>query len=164
MAISSVTLARNIQLPDDGLRTETCGSSFSVLMCKFYISALVGIIIEWQNVLFYALSLRLIWFCGDGMSDVLFWQYQIQHNIGCQIVFGKFCKIFFICLSKRCANTDNCTFRIKETVLNLLAPELFFLILVHPVYKMWIIQEPNTLELWNKLHFEEKETESIYYV
>ena len=31
-----------------------------------------------------------------------------------------------------------------------------------PVYKMWIIQEPNTFELWNKLHFEEKETESIY--
>ena len=25
-----------------------------------------------------------------------------------------------------------------------------------PVYKMWIIQEPNKLELWNKLHFEEK--------
>ena len=32
----------------------------------------------------------------------------------------------------------------------------FFLILAHPVYKMWIIQEQNTLELWNKLHFEEK--------
>ena len=31
----------------------------------------------------------------------------------------------------------------------------FFLILAHPVYKMWIIQEPNRLELWNKLHFEE---------
>jgi len=29
--------------------------------------------------------------------------------------------------------------------LNLLAPELFFFILAHPVYKMWIIQEPNTL-------------------
>jgi len=39
---------------------------------------------------------------------------------------------------------------------NLLAPELFFLILAHPVYKMWIIQEPNKLELWNELHFEEK--------
>ena len=39
---------------------------------------------------------------------------------------------------------------------NLLAPELFFLILAHPVYKMWIIQEPSTLEVWNKLHFEEK--------
>ena len=25
-----------------------------------------------------------------------------------------------------------------------------------PVYKMWIIQEPNMLELWNKLHFEEE--------
>ena len=48
---------------------------------------------------------------------------------------------------------------------NLLAPELFFfLILAHPVYKMWIIQEPNTLELWNKLHFEEEKTESINHV
>jgi len=36
---------------------------------------------------------------------------------------------------------------------NLLEPELFFLILAHPVYKMWIRQESNTLELWNKLHF-----------
>jgi hypothetical protein len=48
--------------------------------------------------------------------------------------------------------------------LNLLAPELFFLILAHFVYKMWIIQEPNTLELWNKLRFEEEKTESIYHV
>jgi hypothetical protein len=44
----------------------------------------------------------------------------------------------------------------SEEFLNLLAPELFFLILALPVYKMWIIQEPNKLELWNKLHFEEK--------
>jgi len=47
--------------------------------------------------------------------------------------------------------------------INLLAP-VFFLILAHPVYKMWIIQEPNTLELWNKLHFEEEKTENTYYV
>ena len=40
--------------------------------------------------------------------------------------------------------------------INLLGPELFFLILAHPVYKMWIIQEPNMVELWNKLHFEEE--------
>ena len=26
---------------------------------------------------------------------------------------------------------------------------------------MWIIHEPNTLELWNRLHFEEKKTKSI---
>ena len=38
----------------------------------------------------------------------------------------------------------------------------FFLMLAHPVYKMWIIQEPNMLELWNKLHFEkEKNREYI---
>jgi len=24
------------------------------------------------------------------------------------------------------------------------------------IYKMWIIQEPNKSELWNKLHFEEE--------
>ena len=49
-------------------------------------------------------------------------------------------------------------------LINLLAPELIFLILAHPIYKMWIIQEPNTLELWNKLHFEEKKMESIYHI
>ena len=41
---------------------------------------------------------------------------------------------------------------------------IFFLILAHPVYKMWIIQEPDTLELWNKLHFEKEKTESICLV
>jgi len=42
----SITLARTIWLPDDGPRTETCRSVFNVLMCKFYICAVVGIIIE----------------------------------------------------------------------------------------------------------------------
>ena len=41
---------------------------------------------------------------------------------------------------------------------------IIFLILAHPVYKMWLIQEPNTLELWKKLYFEEKKTESIHHV
>ena len=51
-----------------------------------------------------------------------------------------------------------------QNTFNPLAPELFFLILAHPVYKMWIIQEPNKVALWNKLHFEEKKTESIEHV
>ena len=37
----------------------------------------------------------------------------------------------------------------------------FFLILAQPVYKMWIIQEPNTLELLNKLHLKKEKTQSI---
>jgi len=53
---------------------------------------------------------------------------------------------------------------IKKRNLNPLAPELFFFILAHPVYNMWIIQEPNKLALWNKLHFEEEKTESIEHV
>jgi hypothetical protein len=32
----------------------------------------------------------------------------------------------------------------------------FFLIFEHTVHKMWIIQEPNTLESWNKLHLERR--------
>ena len=56
-----------------------------------------------------------------------------------------------------------CMFEVTNLI-NILAPELFLKILAHPVYKMWIIQEPNTLELWNKLHFEEEKTESVYHV
>jgi hypothetical protein len=49
--------------------------------------------------------------------------------------------------------------------INPFAPELFFfLISAHPVYKMWIIQEPKKFALWNKLHFEEKKTESIGHI
>ena len=33
---------------------------------------------------------------------------------------------------------------VSTQLVNLLAPELFFLILAHPVYKMRIIQEPNS--------------------
>jgi len=41
-------------------------------------------------------------------------------------------------------------------IINLFGAGIIFLILAHPVHKMWIIQELNTLELWNKLHFKEE--------
>jgi len=53
---------------------------------------------------------------------------------------------------------------VRSFGVNLLAPELFFFNFSTPLNKMWILQEPNKLELWNKLHFEEKKTESIYHV
>ena len=31
---------------------------------------------------------------------------------------------------------------------------IFFQILAHPVFKMWVIQKPNKVALWNKRHFE----------
>jgi len=37
----------------------------------------------------------------------------------------------------------------------------FFLILAYSVYKTWIKQEPNKLELWNKLHFEERKKRRV---
>ena len=71
----------------------------------------------------------------------------------------------FRIVNSTCTSSDEKITREKRTLVNLLAPELFFFILAHPVYIMWIIQEPNTLELWNKLHFEEeKKTKSIYHV
>ena len=42
--------------------------------------------------------------------------------------------------------------------------QIFFLILAHPVYKMWITQEPKKLALWNKRHFEEEKTDSVQHV
>jgi len=65
------------------------------------------------------------------------------------------------CISELCRIyndvLDECMFRFRYTCnINLLAPELFFFNFSTSVYKIWIIQEPNTLELWNKLHFVEK--------
>jgi hypothetical protein len=41
---------------------------------------------------------------------------------------------------------------------------MFFYILAHPVYKMWIIQEPKNVALWNTRRFEEEKTESVQHV
>jgi len=52
VTFNGVTLARTIWLPDDGPRTETCRSVFNVSICKFYkfyICAVVGIVIEWLD-------------------------------------------------------------------------------------------------------------------
>ena len=55
-------------------------------------------------------------------------------------------------VTKLCGKLYILIVRIK---VNLLAPELL-LILTHPVYKLWIIQESNKLAVLNKLHFEEE--------
>jgi len=67
-------------------------------------------------------------------------------------------------ISSRFLSRSSNSLNIPVIYIKLLAPELFFFILAHPVYKMWIIQEPNTLDLLNKLHLEEEKTESIYRV
>jgi hypothetical protein len=48
--------------------------------------------------------------------------------------------------------------------LTLLPRNSVFLILAHPVYKMWFIQEPKKVALRNKRNFEEKKTESVQHV
>ena len=48
--------------------------------------------------------------------------------------------------------------------LNLLATDFFFQILAHPVFKLWVIQKPNKVALWNKRHFEGEKMEIIQHV
>jgi hypothetical protein len=50
---------------------------------------------------------------------------------------------------------------LRGPVFNILELDFFFNFST-PVYKMWIIQEPNTLELWNKLHFEAEKKQRVY--
>jgi len=64
----------------------------------------------------------------------------------------------------QCKSSVRYASKLYKVGVNRLVTELFFLILAHSVYKMWIKQEPNMLELWNKLHFEDKKTDSIYCV
>ena len=49
-------------------------------------------------------------------------------------------------------------------LINLLATDFFFQILAHSVFKMWVIEKPNKVALWNKRHFEEKNMEIIQHV
>ena len=55
---------------------------------------------------------------------------------------------------------------VKDNVntINLLATDFFFQILAHPVFKMWVIQKPNKVALWNKRHFEGKKMDIIQHV
>ena len=49
-------------------------------------------------------------------------------------------------------------------IINLLATDFFFQILAHPVFKIWVIQKPNKVALWNKRHFEGGKMEIIQHV
>ena len=41
---------------------------------------------------------------------------------------------------------------------------IIFQILAHSVFKMWVIQKPNKVALWNKRHFDEEKMEIIQHV
>ena len=64
------------------------------------------------------------------------WEYQAL----LQTVLTLILLTWRIWWAPNCASKGQMGF---NSAFNLLAPELFFLILAHPVYKMWIIQEPN---------------------
>ena len=80
-----------------------------------------------------------------------------ENRVSCKIIFSSLSLSLSLPLTLQTIALRFSTFRIIRTVqLTFWHRNYFFLILAHPVYKMWIIQEPNTLELWNKLHLEEE--------
>ena len=52
---------------------------------------------------------------------------------------------------------------LSNAFFNLLATD-FFSNFSTPVFKMWVIQKPNKVALWNKRHFEEEKMEVIQHV
>jgi len=124
----------------------------------------------------------LVWFYNYSQQDVTISDYLFLKGSTCFVRFprpssgAQNCTFSFrycqpILLQARIVGEIELSFShqywltVKLMSINLLAPELFFSNFSTPVYKMWIIQEPNTLELWNKLHFEEeKKSEIICHV
>ena len=75
--------------------------------------------------------------------------------------------VLLLCVAVRCylLSRYSVGFNMSDKWLTFWCRNYFFFNFSTPVCKMWIIQEPNTLELWNKLNFEEeKKTESVYHV
>jgi len=83
------------------------------------------------NFFCYLHAVKVLWV----LSDIQKWNYAFK---------------FDVCVTVRhwYNNINNQLDATIMVFINLLAPELFFSILAHPVYKMWIIQEPNKLALW----------------
>ena len=87
-------------------------------------------------------------------------RYELNWTLYAQFIFSE-CRKFFTLMLLNSVNFEISRYRVQIkliliTKLTLRRRNYFFLILPHPVYRMWIIQEPNKLALWNKLHFEEK--------
>ena len=99
-------------------------------------------------------------FRGTAIHNVLV--HVITHNLKVAKFSSSFCcshyswrylkKFKFYIYSY--VSTETLTFRRRN----------FLLILAHSVFKMWIIQEPKKVALWNKRHFEEEKTESVQHI
>ena len=69
-----------------------------------------------------------------------------------------------VCSDIRTKHSTESERHVESLNVNLSATDFFFQILAHPVFKMWVIQKPNKVALWNKRHFEEKKMEIIEHV
>ena len=128
-----------------GLNTRTNNNTFSR---------------PWNSFLFYFNIYTLKSLLSSRLPSIFLYLFF------CLFLFSTlFHAMFVMCLSPSCflsffSFSAAWIFFLHHFFLNPLEPE-FFLILAHPVYKMWIIHEPKKVALWNKRHFEEEKTESM---
>jgi hypothetical protein len=104
----------------------------------------------------------------SGFKKLSNWHLSVSDN-RTQIQHSLYASRHWIWNCARCIHLFTCLLR--HTYLTFLfnfngqfGTGIFFLILAHPVFKMWIIQEPNKLALWNKRHFVERKTEIVQHV
>ena len=89
-----------------------------------------------------------------------FWGGFHLHLIFCSAVswqFYPFLKLWSVSLATILlfgGEGENLTFRRRNFLLNFSTP----------VFKMWIIQEPKKVTLWNERQFEEEKTENVQHV
>jgi len=111
-------------------------------------------------------------FTTNSMTNTICCEYCIKTPDDGQYVCPNYVELFTKIKFKISAsfwlynkNISRCTVLwMSNSFLTFWRPNYFFLILAHPVYKTWIKQEPNTSELWNKLHFEEKKNGQFIHV
>ena len=134
--LRSHTMLRNVshQLPNDSVKifSSTALKASNFALCNTF-RQLMHCTFTWECFISVLSDVHNFYFSCD--TSALLWRLLFE-------TWGW----MELCLPLLCLDTRSLTFWRR----------IFFLILAHPVYKMWIIQEPNTLELWNKLHFEEK--------
>ena len=122
---------------------------------------------RWRNIDFFNPSQQF------NFSWILFLRISIpstpiertKPTLAATVNFIKPYNFFFrvrLCSVCRCKSSTQISS--AAVLVNLLATDFFFQILAHPVFKMWVIQKPNNVALWNKRHFEGEKMEIIQHV
>ena len=128
--------------------------SRALKLCKLYGDYVWPFVMGAQGFQKFRSYLRIL--SARRAIDITRHRTKFSRPGGFHAVFVYGCHLFTHFRTAPNSTCSNCAEFIASNKLTLWRRNYFFFNFSTPVYKMWIIQEPNTLALWNKLHFEEK--------